>query len=75
VIIIVGVVVCFFGVIASDAWDAYDDLPMLESRTSFISNNIFRGEVIKEYSKDMAMFGLFAVLGVFGTMRQLFASR
>jgi len=74
-IILLGVVACFFGVIASDAWDAYDELPMYESRLSFIGNNIFRGEVIKEYSKDMGMFALFAGLGIFSTMRRLVAAR
>jgi hypothetical protein len=31
--------------------------------------------VLKEYGKDMAMFAVFAVLGVYSTMRRLIASR
>jgi hypothetical protein len=76
-LILVGVVASFFAVIASDAWDAYDKfvIPGAQSRTSFITDNIFRGEVLKEYGKDMAMFAVFAVLGVYSTMRRLIASR
>ena len=77
VVILLGVVASFFAVIASDAWDAYGafGIPLPESRMSFISHNIFRGDVLKEYRKDMAMFALFAGLGVYSTMRRLIASR
>lgn len=76
-LIIVGVVASFYGVIASDAWDAYDKfvVPGSETRWTFITDNIFRGDVLKEYRKDMAMFALFAGLGVYSTMRRLIASR
>lgn len=76
-VILVGVVASFFAVIASDAWDAYGafGVPLPESRLSFIGDNIFRGEVLKEYRKDMAMFALFAGLGIYSTMRRLIASR
>jgi len=76
VLILAGVVASFFAVIASDAWDAYDAfvLPGTESRWTFISENVFRGEVLRSYGKDMAMFGLFAALGIFSIMRRLVAS-
>jgi len=72
-LILVGVVASFFAVIASDAWDAYDEfvVPGTITRWDFISDNVFRGEVIGSYGKDMAMFGVFAVLGIFSIMRQL----
>ena len=76
-VILVGVIASFFAVIASDAWDAYGKIgfALPQSRLSFIGDNIFRGEVLKEYRKDMAMFALFAGLGVYSTMRRLIASR
>lgn len=76
VVILVGVVLSFFSVIASDASDAYTELSKVgyneQSRVTFVLDNMFRGEVLKEYGKDMAMFAVFAVLGIFGTMRRLF---
>jgi hypothetical protein len=76
-VIVLGVVVSFFSIIASDAWDAYGKLGgfATESRISFIFHNIFRGEILKGYKKDGAMFALFAGLGVFGTLRRLVAPR
>ena len=32
-------------------------------------------EVLSEYGKDMALFGVFAVLGILGTLRRLVSSR
>jgi len=77
VMIVLGVVIAFFGVIASDAWVAYDDAHGLVAspRMSFIWDNIFRGEVIRSYGKDMVWFGLFGVLGIYGTLRRLIAQR
>jgi hypothetical protein len=70
------VVAAFFGVVASDAWDVYGRLDGVVpvSRSTVILENIFRGEVLSEYARDMAMFGVFAVLGVFGTMRRLLST-
>jgi hypothetical protein len=72
-LILVGVAIGFFGVIASDAWDAYDKLGLAgtQSRMSFIGDNVFRGEVIKSYGGDMAMYFVFAALGIFSTLRRL----
>lgn len=78
-LIVVGIVIAFFGVVASDAWDAYSDGTarfgsLGQSRFSFITDNIFRGEVLKSYGKDIAMFAIFAALGVFSTLRRLVAT-
>lgn len=73
-LIVVGVVAGFFAVIASDAWKAYDELPIAEDRITFVLNNIFEGEVIKAYAKDMVWYFGFAAFGVFGTLRRLLAA-
>jgi hypothetical protein len=62
--------------VVTDLVDAYPQLGLSESglsRMDFISDNIFNTELLGEYSSDMGMFALFAVLGVFGTVRRLFA--
>jgi hypothetical protein len=76
VLVVAGIVVAFFGVVASDAWDVYSKLGagLPDTRIEFILNNIFRGEVLKSYGKDMAMFAIFAALGVYSTLRRLVAS-
>ena len=75
-LVVAGVVVAFFGIVASDAWDVYDKFGAStgDDRISFILNNIFRGEVLRGYGKDIAMFGVFAVLGIYSTLRRLMAS-
>jgi hypothetical protein len=75
VLIVVGIVVCFFSIVVSDLWDIYDDFRMPGSRSSFIVDNMFKGSVLKEYGKDMALFGVFAVLGIFSTLRRVLATR
>jgi hypothetical protein len=75
-VVALGVVASFFAIVASDLVDAYAQLGLSESgvsRMDFISDNIFNAELLGEYSSDMGMFALFAVLGVFGTVRRLFA--
>lgn len=77
-LILAGVVLSFFAVVASDLSEAYDKLIAGHfdvSRRQFISDNIFDGEVLSSYSKDMAMFGVFAVLGIFSTLRRLLVAR
>lgn len=75
-LIIVGVVISFFAVVASDLWDAYAKLPLdgVESRTQFIKDHLFNGEVLRSYKKDGVFFAVFAVLGMYGAMRRLIAS-
>lgn len=76
VVIILGVFLSFFAAVASDLWDAYDQFQLdgMESRSEFIRDNLFRGEVLQNYGKDAAFFGLFAVLGIYGTIKRLVAS-
>jgi len=76
-IILAGVVASFFAVVASDAWTVFDDENLGAvgaSRMSFISDVIFNAEVLKGYGKDMAMFFVFAVLGIFSTLRRLLSA-
>jgi uncharacterized membrane protein (DUF485 family) len=80
VVILVGVVLSFFAVVASDLVDAYDQavvaglVPTI-SKSEFVRRGLTDSEILSEYGKDMALFGLFAVLGIFGTVRRLLASR
>jgi uncharacterized membrane protein YgcG len=74
-IVALGVVLSFFAVVASDLVDAYDQMGIAKtgiSQADFIRDNIFNSELLRRYSEDMGMFLLFAVLGVFGTLRSLF---
>ena len=79
-LVALGVVASFFAVVVSDLVDAYDTLgievqvPGL-TKQEFVMDNVFNGDLLAEYGKDLAMFALFAVLGVFGTVRRLWASR
>ena len=78
-LILLGVVISFFAVVASDLIEAYDDavasglVPTI-GKSEFVRRGLTDGDVLSEYGKDMAMFGLFAVLGIFGTVRRLLAS-
>ena len=79
-VVALGVVASFFAVVVSDLMDAYDALgievqvPGL-TKQEFVMDNVFNGDLLAEYGKDLAMFALFAVLGVFGTIRRLWAAR
>jgi hypothetical protein len=79
VLIVLGVVLSFLAIVASDAWDAYDELGVGDltgdSRLSFIRRAIFEPDVLKEYGKDTALFGVLAVVGIVGVGRRLFESR
>jgi hypothetical protein len=78
VLILLGVVLAFFAVVASDLVEVYDDavaagLVPTVGKTEFVRRGMTDSEVLSEYGKDMAMFGLFAALGIFGTVRRLLA--
>lgn len=78
-LILLGVVISFFAVVASDLIEAYDDavasgLVPTVGKSEFVRRGLTDSEVLSEYGKDMAMFGVFAVLGIFGTLRRLVSS-
>jgi hypothetical protein len=76
-LIILGVVASFFAVVASDLWDIYDNaveagFEAQVSKATFIREGLTDQTILREYGKDMAMFALFAVLGIGGVIRSLF---
>jgi hypothetical protein len=78
-LILLGVVVSFFAVVASDLIEAYDDgvaagLVPTVGKGEFVRRGLTDSDVLSEYGKDMAMFGVFAVLGIVGTLRRLMSS-
>lgn len=78
VVIVAGVVASFLAVVISDMVHFYNTPEGAElgwpSATSFVMGNLFAPEVLGTYGTDMAMFGVFAALGVFGTLRRLLAA-
>lgn len=75
-LIVLGVALCFLAIVASDAYDAYDELGFSGiSRFEFVRRAVTEPEVLQEYGKDLALFGVFAVLGIIGVGRRLFAGR
>lgn len=84
-VILVGVAASFFAVVASDLYDAWDMLvaPSVDqygagafpSRGEFIRDNLFNGDVLSSYGSELAWFAGFTALGIFGTLRRLFAER
>jgi len=77
-IILFGVAASFFAVVASDAWTVYGDQNLAQydvSRMTFIRDNLFNADILRGYGKDMAMFFVFAALGIFSTLRRLLSAR
>jgi hypothetical protein len=75
-LIVVGAVACFFSAVATDLFLYYGTQSAAEQAGlgtpgEFLSANLFYGPVLSTYGKDAALFGLFTVLGVFGTFRRL----
>jgi hypothetical protein len=77
-VIVAGVVASFLAVVVSDMVHFYNTPEGAElgwpSATSFVMGNLFAPEVLGTYGTEMAMFGVFAALGVFGTLRRLLAT-
>jgi len=82
-LVVAGVVASFFAVVASDLSDVYNtliaqtselDRALAPTKSEFIKDNLFRGDVLNSYGKDIAMFAGFAALGIFGTLRRLFSN-
>jgi hypothetical protein len=79
VVILVGVAASFFAIVGADLVEYYNtpDGQSLgyPSVVDFVSSNLFNGDVLGSYGRDLAMFLLFAALGVFGTVRRLLGVR
>jgi len=76
-LIVVGVVLGCAVLVGSDAWDAYGVLDMDQagvSRFEFIKSSLTDSTILSAYSKDLAFFVGFAVLGTWGTIRRLLAN-
>ena len=75
-LIIAGMSVSFMAVVVSDLWQVYNQLDdqLFMTRSRFIMDNAFRGDVLAAYGKDMVMFAVFGALGVFGTLVRLLRS-
>jgi hypothetical protein len=75
-LIIAGVVLSFFAIVGSDLADYYDGFapPDAISKASFIRAHIVDADVLGTYGKEIGMFALFAGLGLFSTLRRLFAA-
>jgi hypothetical protein len=77
-VIVAGVVASFLAVVASDLVQFYNSPEGAQSgwpsATSFVLHNLFNAPLLASYGSDMAMFGVFAALGVFGTLRRLMAA-
>jgi hypothetical protein len=74
-VIVAGVVASFLAVVVSDmvhVWNSPEGAELgWPSLSSFILGNIFDPGVLAAYGTDMAMFGVFAALGIFSTVRRL----
>lgn len=76
-VIVIGVVVSFFGIVAADLVDYYqaNSGDVVVSEATFVMSNLTNGDILSDYAKDGAMLVGFAALGVFGTLRRLLAAR
>jgi len=78
-VVLGGVALSFFAVVAADLVDFYNT-PQGQSLgypsvVDFVSANLFTGNVLSGYGSQAVMFVLFAALGVFGTVRRLVRAR
>jgi hypothetical protein len=78
-VIVVGVVLSFLAIVVADMVEYYDtpDGQALgyPSAPAFVRTNLFNGDLLATYGSDLVMFALFAVLGIFGTLRRLMRGR
>lgn len=75
-LIIVGMAASFLAVVVSDLWQVYNQLDdhVFMSRSRFIMDNAFRGDLLAAYGKDLVLFAVFGVLGAIGTLARLLRS-
>jgi hypothetical protein len=78
-VILVGVGASFLAIVGADLVEYYNTSEGQSlgypSALSFVSANLFNSDLLKSYGSDLAMFLVFAALGVFGTVRRLLGAR
>jgi hypothetical protein len=78
-VILTGVVLSFLAIVVADLVAFYNTPEGAElgwpSASGFVLAHLFDPSVLGSYGSDMAMFGLFAALGTFGTLRRILAGR
>ena len=78
-VILTGVVLSFLAIVVADLVAFYNTPEGAElgwpSASGFVLAHLFDPSVLGTYGSDMAMFGLFAALGTFGTLRKILAGR
>ena len=79
VVILVGVAASFFAIVGADLVEFYGTPEGQSlgypSAIDFVSANLFNGYLLSSYGSDLAMFLVFAALGVFGMVRRLLGVR
>lgn len=77
-LVVASVVATFFLLVGWDAAQAYDELSagvpadqISMSKSEFVRESIFDGEVLGAYAKDMAFFFGFAILGMWTTLKNV----
>ena len=74
-VVLIGVAASFFAIVASDLVEYYGtpngQALGYPSAFDFVMANIFNFDVLRTYGSDLAMFVLFAALGIFGTLRRM----
>ena len=79
-VIALGVVVSFFTVVAVDLYGYFPKLDpdvaaTYPTRWSFVRENLFYPPLLKDYTKDAALFVVFGVIGGLGTIVRAFRAR
>lgn len=78
VVIITGVALSFLAIVAADLVSYYNTPEGAAlgwpSASAFVMAHLFDPEVLGSYGTDLAMFGVFAALGIFSTVRRLLAT-
>ena len=76
--IVTGVALSFLAIVAADLVSYYNTPEGAAlgwpSASAFVMAHLFDPEVLGSYGTDLAMFGVFAALGIFGTVRRLLAT-
>ncbi len=75
-LVVVGVVLCFFGVVSTELFRTYHTFTAGERATygtlpQFWAANIVNPDILSQFARDAVLFLLFAALGIFGVVRRL----